>query len=222
VNKQRLLLFGVLISVVALVVLNIGMAGNGHVEVVNENVTLEEKNTTLTKQNQTLTQENKQLNEQVEVLETAVETYEKADSARSARDKQSWELAVPIGDTITKYNEKVVYIETDKDSLSIEYTSLQDSLWKWALGPTLMYTTYPDTNVVYLMDLSRYYMITDDFGTTFNKMTDVEYKRYQTFIQIYGLSAEALWKFRSDMRIQKLAESDLEDRKVWKYRRKYK
>jgi hypothetical protein len=125
-------------------------------------------------------------------------------------------------DTITKYNEKVVYIETDKDSLSTEYTSLQDSLWKWALGPTLIYTTYPDTNVVYLMDLSRYYMITDDFGTTFNKMTDAEYKRYQTFIQIYGLSAEALWRFRSEMRIQKLAESDLEDRKVWKYRRKYK
>jgi cell division protein FtsB len=98
VNKQRLLLFGVLISVVALVVLNIGMAGSGHVDVVNENVTLEEKNTTLTKQNETLTHENKQLNEKVEVLETTVETYEKADSARAARDKQSWELTVPIGD----------------------------------------------------------------------------------------------------------------------------
>jgi len=98
VNKQRLLLFGVLISVVALVVLNIGMAGSGHVDVVNENVTLEEKNTTLTKQNETLTHENKQLNEKVEVLETTVETYEKADSTRAARDKQSWELVVPIGD----------------------------------------------------------------------------------------------------------------------------
>ena len=97
-NKQRLLLFGVLISVVALVVLNIGMAGSGHVDVVNENVTLEEKNITLTKQNETLTHENKQLNEKVEVLETTVETYEKADSARAARDKQSWELTVPIGD----------------------------------------------------------------------------------------------------------------------------
>ena len=97
-SKQRLLLFGVLISVVALVVLNIGMAGSGHVDVVNENVTLEEKNTTLTKQNETLTHENKQLNEKVEVLETTVETYEKADSARAARDKQSWELTVPIGD----------------------------------------------------------------------------------------------------------------------------
>jgi cell division protein FtsB len=96
VNKQKLLLFGVLISVVALVVLNIGMAGNGHVEVVQENVTLEEKNTSLTKQNETLTQENKQLNEKVEVLETAVETYEKADSARNSRPIQSWELTVPI------------------------------------------------------------------------------------------------------------------------------
>jgi cell division protein FtsB len=96
VNKQRLLLFGVLISVVALVVLNIGMAGNGHVEVVKENVTLDEKNTTLTKQNQQLTQENKQLNEQVEVLETAVETYEKADSTRNSRPIDSWELTVPI------------------------------------------------------------------------------------------------------------------------------
>ena len=86
-NKQRLLLFGVLISVVALVVLNIGMAGSGHVDVVNENVTLEEKNTTLTKQNQQLTHENKQLNERVGVLETAVKTYEKADSVRDARIK---------------------------------------------------------------------------------------------------------------------------------------
>lgn len=94
--KQRILLFVVLISVVALVVLNIGMAGNGHVEVVQENVTLEEKNTTLTKQNETLTQENKQLNEKVEVLETAVEIYEKADSARNSRPIQSWELTVPI------------------------------------------------------------------------------------------------------------------------------
>jgi len=98
VRKQTLILYAVLISVVGLVVLNIGMAGNGHVEVVKENVTLEEKNTTLTKQNETLTHENKQLNEQVEVLETAVETYEKADSARAARDKQSWELTVPIGE----------------------------------------------------------------------------------------------------------------------------
>lgn len=95
-NKKTLILFGVLISVIGLVVLNIGMAGTGHVEVVKQNVTLEETNTTLTKQNQQLATENKQLNEQVEVLHEQVETYEKADSARNSRPIESWELTVPI------------------------------------------------------------------------------------------------------------------------------
>jgi cell division protein FtsB len=98
VRKKTLILFGVLISVIGLVVLNIGMAGTGHVEVVKQNVTLEETNTTLTKQNQQLATENEQLTEKVEVLNEQVETYEKADSARAARDKQSWELTVPIGE----------------------------------------------------------------------------------------------------------------------------
>ena len=94
--KKNLLLYVVLIALVSLVVLSIGMAGNGHVEVVEENVTLEEKNTTLTKQNQALTDENNQLTQKVEVLETTVDAYEKADSARSSHPIDSWELTVPI------------------------------------------------------------------------------------------------------------------------------
>jgi hypothetical protein len=125
-------------------------------------------------------------------------------------------------DTITKYNEKVVYIETDKDSLSTEYTSLQDSLWKWALGPTLIYTTYPDTDVVYLMDLSQYYFTTDDFGIIMVKMSEKEYKKYLLFKQTYGLTEEVFWQFRNEVKVKRLKQSDLEDRKVWKYRRKYK
>ncbi len=58
---------------------------------------------------------------------------------------------------------------------------LQDSLWKWALGPTLIYTTYPDTDVVYLMDLSQYYFTTDDFGIIMVKMSEKEYKKYLLF-----------------------------------------
>ena len=95
-RKKTLILFGVLISVIGLVVLNIGMAGSGHVEVVNENVTLEQKNATLTDENHKLATENKQLNEQVEVLHEQVETYEKADSARNSPPIESWELTVPI------------------------------------------------------------------------------------------------------------------------------
>lgn len=125
-------------------------------------------------------------------------------------------------DTITKYNEKVVYIVSDKENVTNDYLSLQDSLWKWALGPTLIYTTYPDTSAVYLMDFSKYYMTTDDFGVVMNKMRDEEYEKYQTFVQIYGLSAEALWRFRSEMRINRLSPAELEDKKRWKYKRQFK
>ena len=125
-------------------------------------------------------------------------------------------------DTITKYNEKVIYIETDKDSLNTEYTSLQDSLWKWALGPTLIYTTYPDTNAIYLMDLSHYYLTTDDFGIVMVKMSEKEYKKYISFKEKYGLTEEAFWQFRNDIKIKYLKQSDMTKRKVWKYKRKWK
>ena len=125
-------------------------------------------------------------------------------------------------DTITKYNEKVVYIETDKDSLSIEYTSLQDSLWKWALGPTLIYTQWPDDSTVYLMDLSQYYLTTDDFGIIMVKMSEKEYKKYLLFKQTYWLTEEVFWQFRNEVKVKRLKPSDLDERKVWKYRGKYK
>lgn len=100
--------------------------------------------------------------------------------------------------------------------------SLEDSLWKWSLGPTLIYTQYPEDSVVYLMDLSHYYMTTDDFGIVMVRMTDREYAKYVEFNEKYGLSEEAFWQFRTDMRIEKMPDNVMQERKVWKYKRKEK
>lgn len=125
-------------------------------------------------------------------------------------------------DTITKYNEKVVYIETDKDSIDTQYSSLQDSLWKWALGPTLIYTMYPDSDAVYLMDLSHYYLTSDDFGILMVRMSNKEYIKYQTFVTEFGLPKEAFWRFRTDMKLKRVPDSKLLERKVWKYKKQWK
>jgi hypothetical protein len=125
-------------------------------------------------------------------------------------------------DTITKYNEKVVYIETDKDSINTQFSSLQDSLWKWALGPTLIYTTYPDNTNVYLMDLSHYYMATDDFGIVMAKMLPRDYKKYKDFVTAYGLDEKAVWRFRNEMNIEYLPHLKVEEKKVWKYKTQYR
>jgi hypothetical protein len=125
-------------------------------------------------------------------------------------------------DTITRYNEKVVYIKTDKDSINTQFSSLQDSLWKWALGPTLIYTSYPDNTNVYLMDLSHYYMTTDHFGIVMAKMLPRDYKKYKDFVTAYGLDEKAVWRFRNEMNIEYLPHLKVEEKKVWKYKTQYR
>lgn len=109
--KKKLVLYGILLLVVTLVVADVFMAGGGHVEVVEENVSLVEENNTLTeqnqiltKENQTLTQENSQLNEKVSVLENTTRKYEKTTS--NINDIKSFEFAVPIQDSLSIHNNK--------------------------------------------------------------------------------------------------------------------
>ena len=98
---------------------------------------------------------------------------------------------------------------------------LPDSLWKWALGPSIVYTQYPDDSTVYIMDLSHYYMTTDDFGITMIRMSNREYRKYQDFISRYGLSEEAFWQFRNEMKIKYLKDSEVKERKVWKFKKQW-
>ena len=104
--KKKLVLYGILLLVVTLVVANVFIAGGGHVEVVEENVSLVEENNTLTEQNQTLSSENQklssenqQLTEQVSTLTEQVETYEeKLNTPIPVRSKSDWNLEVPTNE----------------------------------------------------------------------------------------------------------------------------
>lgn len=132
---------------------------------------------------------------------------------------------------IEKINKKIVEQQNYIDSLTIvllEYNKKDeindcvndviDSLWKWSLGPSLIYTEYPDDSTVYVMDLSEYYMTTDDFGIVMVKMSEREYKEYLEFVKTYGLNELAFFKFRSDMRIKLLTIEEQEKKRVWKFK----
>ena len=93
---------------------------------------------------------------------------------------------------------------------------LYDSIWTWALGPSIIYTLYPDDSTVYVMDLSHYYMTTNDFGVLLARMSDKEYTKYRAFISRYGLSEEAFWRFRNEMKIRNIRDTDMKEEKVWK------
>lgn len=60
-KKQNLILFGVLFGVLVLSMIGTFNAGSGHIEVVEDNVTLTTSNSELKQENQKLTTENTQL-----------------------------------------------------------------------------------------------------------------------------------------------------------------
>jgi predicted nuclease with TOPRIM domain len=103
--KKKLVLYSVLSLVFILIINDVFVAGDGHVEVVKENVSLIEENQTLTEQNQTLTeqnqfltQENNQLNEKVSDLENTTKKNEKTTS--NINNVESFEFAIPIQDDL--------------------------------------------------------------------------------------------------------------------------
>lgn len=117
-------------------------------------------------------------------------------------------------DTITKYNEKVVYVEvekaqtiktvqTDLDSITNELNALKDTIWKWAIGPTLIFTDFPEDTIVYAMDFSKYYMREKEFVIYFEPMSERQYRKYKAFVGTYGMSSAALWKFRNNYKVKR-------------------
>ena len=168
------------------------------------------------------------------VIILTVEQSEKINAMIEKNSKSIKELAKKnkeYEDELKKMNQIVLKQKNDTDSLSAallkyikqdkindEVNSVIDSLWKWSLGPSIIYTEYPDDSTVYVMDLSEYYMTTDDFGIGMVKMSEREYKEYLEFVKTYGLNELAFWRFRSDMRVKLLTIKEQENRRVWKYR----
>jgi len=160
--------------------------------------------------------------DQSEKINQALEKNSKASKENSKKIKESEKEIQDLKKTIEKQN---YYIDS-LSKLLTEYkegnNDLYDSLWIWSLGPSLIYTEYPDDSAVYVMDLSHYYMTTDDFGIIMVRMSDKEYEKYQDFITRYGITEEAFWKFRNEIRIKKLSNAVIREKKVWKHKRKNK
>ena len=97
-----------------------------------------------------------------------------------------------------------------------------DSLWNWALGPSIIYTQYPDDTTIYVMDLSEYYLEYSDDGFQLTKMSKRQYKNYKKFIETYGVNQMAWFEFRSKIKIHTLGSQDYTNRKIKKYKTRWR
>lgn len=117
-------------------------------------------------------------------------------------------------------NSRIESLVVERDSALKSSDDILDSLWTWSLGPSLLYSQYPDDTTMYILDLTRYYLTTDDFGIFMPRMSDREYKRYVDYITSTGMSPKAFSDFKNNGDFEIINKEKIRRRKVWKYRRK--
>lgn len=157
----------------------------------------------------------------IEQSEKINEMLDRTSKSIKESNKKTKEYEEQINKMTLVLAEQNAYIDSLSNLLLQKWVcneDIYDSIWTWALGPSILYTLYPDDSTVYVMDLSHYYMTTNDFGITMVRMTDKEYRKYQAFISKYGLSEEAFWQFRNEMKVKRLNDSKMKDKKEWKSR----
>lgn len=157
----------------------------------------------------------------IEQSEKINEMLDRTSKSVKESNKKTKEYEEQINKMTLVLAEQNNYIDSLSNLLLQRWTcneDIYDSIWTWALGPSILYTLYPDDSTVYVMDLSHYYMTTNDFGITMVRMTDKEYKKYQSFISKYGLSEEAFWQFRNEMKVKRLKDDKMKDKREWKSR----
>ena len=154
--------------------------------------------------------------QQSEKINEMLEKSSKSIKETNNKNKEYETEIEKLNETLSNQN---AYIDSLSNLLLQRWTcneDIYDSLWTWALGPSIIYTLYPDDSTVYVMDLSHYYMTTYDFGVILDRMSDKEYIKYQAFISRYGLSEESFWRFRNEMKIRNIRDTDMKQEKVWK------
>jgi hypothetical protein len=151
--------------------------------------------------------------QQSEKINEMLEKSSKSIKETNNKNKEYEKEIEKLNETLSNQN---AYIDSLSNLLLQRWTCNEDIYDSWALGPSIIYTLYPDDSTVYVMDLSHYYMTTYDFGVILARMSDKEYIKYQAFISRYGLSEESFWRFRNEMKIRNIRDTDMKQEKVWK------
>ena len=121
---------------------------------------------------------------------------------------------------ISVKQEEISRLDYKSDSLENSSDAMLDSMWSWSLGPSLLYSQYPDDTTIYILDLTKYYLTTDDFGIFMPRMSDREYERYAAYMKSTGLSPKGFAEFRNEGDFEIINGEKIRRRKVWKYRKK--
>jgi len=73
---------------------------------------------------------------------------------------------------------------------------------------------------MYILDLTMYYLTTDDFGIFMPRMSEREFEKYVKHIKELKQNPPAFREFDNSSEFEYIGKEKIKRRKVWKYRLK--
>jgi len=123
---------------------------------------------------------------------------------------------------ISLQNKMIDSLKTSLDSSITSNNSLLDSIWKWSLSPSIIFTSSPSDTELYVLDLSRYFLTTDDYGIFLPRMSDGEYKKFLQYSESGEAPDSSSRGFDGLGDLEYLGHERVRQRKVWKHKSQWK
>ena len=123
---------------------------------------------------------------------------------------------------ISLQNKIIDSLKTSLDSSIASNNSFLDSIWKWSLSPSIIFTSSPSDTELYVLDLSRYFLTTDDYGIFLPRMSDGEYKKFLQYSESGENQDSSSRGFDGLGDLEYLGPERVRQRKVWKHKSEWK
>ena len=124
---------------------------------------------------------------------------------------------------VLQNNDEILSLTKDRDSIQKTNDEFIDSIWKWSLSPSIIFTQSRTDTLLYVIDLSRYYLTTDEYGIFLPRMTDNEYTNFIKFISSDEDENNSQRRgFGGLGDLEYLGPERARQRKVWKHKSQWK
>ena len=160
---------------------------------------------------------------QSEDINKSIEKTKDINRENKNKISQLYKLIDSLNQVINTKNKEISYLQYKKDSIQKDNEEFVDSIWLWSLSPSIIFTRTRNDSFLYIIDLSRYYLTTDDYGIFLPRISNSDYKEFLTFLKSNGEEDNSSRRgFGGLGNMVFLGPETVRQKRVWKHKSQWK
>lgn len=160
---------------------------------------------------------------QSEDINKSIEKNREINKENKVKISELYKLVDSLNQVIEIKNSQILSLQYKKDSIQKENNDFIDSIWTWSLSPSIIFTRTQNDTLLYVIDLSRYYLTTDDYGIFLPRISNSDYKEFLKFLNSNpGENNSGRRGFGGLGNMVFLGPETVRQKKVWKHKSQWK